>query len=675
MPDTTDPMARLAQVIERSPLSAAAADQAVVRRYGSSTRIPTNPFLATRQQAAVAATATAAEAVRAPAPIPTLAPSAFAPAAAPHAAQVTRRNPFSAFGKQSAAPVAPAPIAQAAQAAVAPAPTRRSAFGTFKASAESMGARDDEPVAEAPVAASAASAKPAPARAPGGGLVRVAAPERKKVNYTDEQLALQHSNAPLIVADAFAGCGKTTAAVGYTEAHSDWRILYICLGNANAQEARQRFPKNVTCQTTHAMARQAIKPKNERVTDRWKPMLVQDLLNISPREAMFAMKVLSQFFNSGDTSISMDHVDIVNETHDMTAQDRMSALSYAKLAWTRMNRDDDKMLMPHDAYLKMFAMRAPKLPYDAVVFDEAQDANPVTMQILQGQKSLKQMLCIGDRHQSIFQFRGAVNAMEELGKNAERHFLTQTWRFGPKVAEIANLLLGELKGEERRIQGLGRDGAWDETNVTHLTRTNAQLFRLAAERMGEGVHWIGGVEKYRVSQVLDAYHLYNRDRDLVSDLLMRRKFQHWDEYVSYAEDAGDAEARILVKIIDDFKHDTPELVEAIKANAVADAKDASLCLSTAHRAKGFERPNVRIGEDFELLEKAEAALADNAPHEVPEQDINLLYVAVTRAMNALQLNPETKTWLEKLDEHRQNRAAARTRHAAQLDEMRQAMRA
>jgi F-box protein, helicase, 18 len=714
--DNPDPMARLAEVIARSSLSAQAAEKAVVRRYGSGTRIA-NPFLAARESAAAnqdavalataSAPATARAATAAPEP-PTAraqpAPLAAAPSPtqSPASLGVPSRNPFSAFGKRptaaaltpqsrattaeamsesqarfaASAPVPP-PVSAVASSPVG-GPVKKSAFAAFASSVVLPDADDqtpDEPMASAVAAAARTATTPARRT---GGLERADKPERKVVNYTDEQLVIQHSDAPLIVADAFAGCGKTTAAVGYAEAKSKlgWKLLYMCLGTENAAEARKRFPPNTTCATSHAVARAAIKPEASRVENNerpWKPMMVQDLLNVSPREALLTMRVLSEFFNSSDTAISMDHVEIVNEKIDMTNSERTSAMSYAKLAWTRMQRPNDTMLIPHDAYLKMFALRAPALPYDAVIFDEAQDANPVTLQILQGQKSLKQMLCIGDRHQAIYGFRGAINAMEILGNQAERHFLTQTWRFGPKIADLANLLLGELKGEEKKILGLGKDGVWDESRVAHLTRTNAELFRLAAERMGDGVHWVGGIGKYKIEQLMDAYHLYGRERESIRNPLMKRKFQHWDEYVNYAEDASDSEAKILVKIVDDFKHDTPELVSKLKGNAVESAKDASLILTTGHRSKGMEFANVRIGDDYELLEKAEGALADNAPHDVPVQDINLLYVTLTRAMSAVQLNPEFKTWVEKIDEHRQNRVAARTRHEAAIQQMRREM--
>jgi hypothetical protein len=650
-------------MLERSTLSADAAAQTVTRRYGSSQRIA-NPFSAGH----------AGSASEQPPQARGAAGAASTTASLRTMAQARAASPFAAFVRRASMPSAPASEGPAADsgATVAPViPPSRGAFGRFKVPPGTADVSEPGPADEQ---ATPASSAPREARAPSvrrfGGLGRGAEPERKKVSYTDEQMELQHSRAPLVVADAFAGCGKTTAAVGYAEHHSDWKILYLCLNNANAAEARGRFPRNVEARTTHAVARAAIKPDANRVTDRWKPMLVQDLMGISPRQAAFTIRVLGEFFGSSDQQVTMKHVEVVSEKYDMTARDQEDALAHARLAWTRMQRDDPRMLMPHDAYLKMFALRAPQLPYDAIVFDEAQDANPVTLQILKGQQSLKQLLAIGDRHQSIYGFRGAVNAMEVLSRDAERHYLTKTWRFGPRVADLANLVLGELKGETKRIQGLGADGTWNEERHTHLTRTNAQLFRLAAERQGHGVHWVGGVEKYRIDLVQDAYHLFASERHEVRDDLMRRKFQHWDEYVRYAEDAGDAEARILVKVIDEFKHDTPALVESIKRNAVKEASEADLVLTTAHRSKGSEWNNVRIGEDFEVLEEAEQALADNAPDRFPEQDVNLFYVALTRAKNALQLNPEAQRWISNLERHRQDRAAAQARLRAALEQTR-----
>jgi len=556
--------------------------------------------------------------------------------------------------------IAPQAAARTAEATRAIAPSRSSMFSVIPADADSFDA----------------SSIPAddfsgPGVAP---AVHTRAP-KPPIAHTDEQQAVIECNDRLVVVDAFAGCGKTTTAQGYAAHRQKERMLYLCLNKPNAIQAESRFGKgsNVVVATTHALARRAMRPDQERIAKQWKPVLLMDLLRLrTPREGMVTMRILADFFNSADTQIDERHAQQVAYERDLNASEISNGVAFAALAWKRMLDRSDKMPMPHDAYLKMFALQAPRLDYDTIIFDEAQDANPVTLQIVKAQSHSK-LLCIGDRHQSIYQFRGSVNAMDQLTVGSTHLHLSKTWRFGEKVAGIANLLLGELKGETVKIQGMGADAPWRDERVTTLSRTNAELFRMAAPVRGEGVHWVGGVANYRLDQVLDAYHLYVRERTLIKDELMRRKFASWDEYSKYAEDAADGEARVLVNIVEEFQDGVPDLVRGIQSNAVEHSADASMTLTTAHKSKGLDWDYVRISNDFEVLGEAENVLANHPGADMPEQDINLLYVAVTRAKKAVELNDETVAWLKDLPKHRSNREAAAVRRQSALNQQRESL--
>ena len=254
------------------------------------------------------------------------------------------------------------------------------------------------------------------------------------------------------------------------------------------------------------------------------------------------------------------------------------------------------------------------------------------------------------------------------------------------ATEIANLILGELKGETHAIKGMAADGLWTDGRHTKLSRTNSQLFALAAERRGEGIFWVGpepkdgyrvgrdGPDNYRLSLVMDAYHLFNRERAAIQDKTMK-EVGSWQDYTTYAEQANDGEARILVKLVEEHGHDTPQLVEDIRHNAVRSEADADEALTTGHKSKGLEWDRVQLTDDFEFLEDLEFDLSQDPNARIPVQDVNLLYVAATRAKQAVTLNQETTSWIEKLPEHRENRRLATMRRETravndELSEMR-----
>ena len=71
---------------------------------------------------------------------------------------------------------------------------------------------------------------------------------------TIEQAAAVACGAPVTVVKAYAGTGKTTMLISYAEARPRERMLYIAFNKAIQLEAAAKFPSNVECRTTHALA-------------------------------------------------------------------------------------------------------------------------------------------------------------------------------------------------------------------------------------------------------------------------------------------------------------------------------------------------------------------------------------------------------------------------------------
>ena len=504
----------------------------------------------------------------------------------------------------------------------------------------------------------------APVLAPTGGLrllnTAAAAPSRPRVTYTDEQQAIICADSRIVVGRAKAGTGKTTTAVGYAEARAAERILYLSFAKANQVEAVNRFPRNTTAKTAHSLAFDAVGRRyGERIDREWRAMSVRQELNLRNwRAAAMTQSVLRAFFNSGDGVIDEQHAQGLQQQYRAYGHEISDAISNARLLWRRMCDPQDRVRVPDDAYLKMWALLKPQLPYDAIIFDEYQDANPVMAQIVANQDQSR-VLYLGDPHQAIYGFRGARDALETLPDGAQVFNLTKTWRFGPRIAQVANTLLSELKGETVPIQGMAADGVLrDGDAVTTLARTNAQLFKIAAQDRGAGVHWVGGLKKYQVGTLLDAYALFMNNFSEVKDQLLRR-FASWQEMKDYADATRDGQLRIVAELVDQFKGDTPHLVADLQRNEVKDQRNARVVLATAHGVKGLDYDHVQLAPDFEYLAQAEAALAQDPHAEIEEQEINLLYVAVTRARKTLTLNDDTRLWLQNLPRHRHERELAR----------------
>lgn len=511
-------------------------------------------------------------------------------------------------------------------------------------------------------------------------------PSEKKVykaptSFSQEQQEIIHCPAQIVVGQAFAGTGKSTTGIGFVMNNPDKKILVLCFNTANALEAREKYEalglNNAKVMTAHALAFQSLSEHQRvRVAHRWNSVTLRSELPMvggrgDMRTAAITHAILSDFFISADQKINP-------VSHGKTARNNLKASDtainqcavYAQQLWEAMNATTTKpsflrtaqnaISIPHDAYLKMFVIKGEKLPFDAIIFDEAQDANPVMLELLRTQyerKNPSKILLLGDQHQAIYEFRGAVNAMQKMPDTAKILPLTQSWRFGPRVAAFANLLLQELKGETLSVQGMGKDRPFDKSATrTYISRTNADLLERAISINGEGVYWVGGIEGRRVNVLNDIWALRRNRLDEIKDMYVKRNYGNWDTFVQAAE--HDHESKILMDLVERYNSDIPRLTHELAKNQAERHEDAQMILSTAHSSKGLEFPQVSISNDFaNLFKTAESYLAcENETF--PEQEINLMYVALTRAQGSVKPNRNMMDWIDDIESHRQNRLRA-----------------
>ncbi|MCU0396031.1 MAG: UvrD-helicase domain-containing protein [Chitinophagaceae bacterium] len=142
-------------------------------------------------------------------------------------------------------------------------------------------------------------------------------------------------------------------------------------------------------------------------------------------------------------------------------------------AWVDLENIKGDLPYKHEHYLKSWHLAGPVIPADFILFDEAQDANPVLLACVLAQKNAQKIL-VGDSNQQIMEFTGAVDALEKTG--IEKHvYLSQSFRFGPAIAEQANRVLQALDAR-LRLRGFDKiDSVIDFAHSPdcYLTRTNA----------------------------------------------------------------------------------------------------------------------------------------------------------------------------------------------------------
>lgn len=456
---------------------------------------------------------------------------------------------------------------------------------------------------------------------------------------TPEQAAVIAWKGKRLVVSACAGSGKTTTLRRFAEENPTERMLYVAYNRAIRDEAEQKFPFNVTCKTSHQLAWPTMgKYYRQRLVNTLRLTDVARALNSRNWPlSRLTLDVLNRFMSSAAPLITPA---FAPEPDDCKGLDPGKILLSARFIWDMMSARQGDFPVTHDTYLKLYQLSQPNLSsrYSTLLFDEAQDANPVTSAIVLGQAC--RVVLVGDCHQQIYRFRGADNAMNAPALDgADRLWLTHSFRFGPEVAQVANRLLA-LKGETHQVIGMGgADRVLERLprNAGHhaiLHRSVCGVIRTALHwsLAGKKVFWVGGMESYKIEDLLDLYWFSMDMAERMQHDRLTREYRDFDEYQQIAESTGDVEMKQAVFILEQF-FPLPDRLNTLREQRVTQESDADVTVSTAHRSKGLEWDMVKLHDDFADI------LDPDMPESQRHDEINLLYVVTTRARKTLIIEP------------------------------------
>lgn len=109
----------------------------------------------------------------------------------------------------------------------------------------------------------------------------------------------------------------------------------------------------------------------------------------------------------------------------------------------------------------------------------------------------------------------------------------------------------------------------------------------------------------------------------------------------------DTEIKPRCRITEEYGPAIPTIINKIKrkVGAAQRMESAEIVLSTAHKAKGLEWPAVQLDEDFiklgDIPDLSKYSAAEKRERLRPiEEELNIHYVAATRAQKKLQLNAD-----------------------------------
>ena len=334
--------------------------------------------------------------------------------------------------------------------------------------------------------------------------------------------------------------------------------------------------------------------------------------------------------------------------------------------------------MTHDGYLKLWQLRNPNLqyfePHDVLLIDEGQDMNPPMLDIFLKQKTPK--IVVGDPHQQIYMFRGAVDALKEVNNlsDVKTYYLTQSFRFGPEIGFIANCAIEHLKNNDSQtlVGGKQMDQLISAENIDNETidnfkpiavigRTNRGLFDHIVKFVSENdviriknkqgcsnfriddcaccdknkrqltACFAGGFDSYNFNDYLDIYFLHKGQTEKM------KKYKTFKTFLSlktFAKNTNDAELLSKIQSVSKYVDKLPNLIGLFEKYCKSDPKNADYVFSTAHKSKGLEWKSVLLLNDFLEIPGS----LTNSAMEIEADEKNLLYVAMTRAKRYLVIS-------------------------------------
>ncbi|MHA4811095.1 UvrD-helicase domain-containing protein [Flavitalea flava] len=481
---------------------------------------------------------------------------------------------------------------------------------------------------------------------------------------TREQIAIIGSSGNIKI-NAVAGSGKTTTLLEYAKARPDEKILYLAFNKAVKLEAEKKFQEkgvpNVKIETAHSLAfSRIVKGTNYTLKkDGYKNPEVVELLRLDQYPgrhteyilATHILAFLSYFCNSNKTKVlDLNYEDVINDPDA-----KLFALNFKdEIAWQtrvfldKMNKGEIPII--HDFYLKKFQLGKPVLAFDTILFDEGQDASEAMLDIFLSQKASK--VIVGDTNQQIYGWRYAVNSLEKVDYPA--YNLGTSFRFNQDIAGLAKDIISWKRHlnipSVIKITGAGKTGKIKTRAV--IARTNAGLLVKAIELLIEkkeigSVYFEGRIENYTYAgegaSIYDVLNLYSGEKEWIRDKMIA-SMKNMTELEEYIENTGDAQLRMLVELVKDYGKKIPGYIKKLKECHLDndDKYKADMIFSTVHRCKGMEYDEVTLADDFITEEKIIELAGSKETTSMARltEEINLLYVAITRTKGNLYLSED-----------------------------------
>ena len=452
-----------------------------------------------------------------------------------------------------------------------------------------------------------------------------------------------------MVVKAGAGTGKTFTIVEGAKRISGGKKGFLAFNKSIATELGKKLPLDCKAMTFHSLGLSSIKRfrKDAKVDTKKTYNIIRNIFGPEYKSAPALNKLISLLKSSLADWQSISDIRAIIDQYNIEFDGIKDEKMAIDMLPTMRNMCEDISVVDFDDMIWLpVVLELPVEHYDTVFVDEAQDFNESQRQLILRACNGGRMIVVGDTKQAIYGFRGADSASmdifrEELVNKSTRgvkdYTLSITWRCPKSIVAEANRFFSDYTCREDAPEG--------EVNVNAafvpkggdlvLCRVNAPLVSECFSLITQGIpayvlgRDIGYSLQVLVKKVTDDSSMtLERFLPALADHVDKRinalKLQEKDKQIQSLTDKHDCILALAGNV-----NTVGGLLDNIKEIFGEQGKKAGVVFSTIHKAKGLEAENVWILEPQLMPHPMATTPADR------QQETNLCYVAITRAMKTL----------------------------------------
>ena len=483
--------------------------------------------------------------------------------------------------------------------------------------------------------------------------------DKTKILLSEEQQEIIRISKKLLPNDilkinACAGSGKTTTLREIALENSNKHFLYLAFNKAIVEEIKEKMPNNVDVKTIHSLA-YAFTKKH------FGDFKIVPKLRIFDVERFFAdrhnvlFELLEKFNSFLKSNLPLNH-SLVDKNTRLLFQ-----LTIEK-----------ELPFTHNFYLKYYALSKEKNlseKYDIIMLDEAQDTNSAMLEVFLDNSCAK--ILVGDTFQNIYGFNETINALEIVQENFSCN-LTVSFRSRQCILDYANGIMNAFSLKQQLpMQSSSAKEIIEPKSKAFITRTNSGIIKLIKYIVEKDLplERFGLIkEPDSIFEMIFALEDFEKGFKLPHNFSCLNRFKSVDKIRAYAKESQDHELLNATELFMLYPITYLKKLFAV-AKFLYDNKKATNFITNAHQSKGLEWDSVELFYDFprfldicifDLDKKLywnpqKAKLFDwQEFYSALQQELNLFYVASTRAKYILKDNSRNKNALEFIKKHNIN---------------------